>query len=69
MACLTSRRKLGSELVLEEDQEAMVAKLRSPMACYDVLAQEKAEQGEELRLVHEDKMDLVAELQALERRS
>ena len=47
-----------------------MAKLRSPRACYDLLTrtQEKAEQDEELRLVHEDREDLAAELQALERR-
>ena len=28
--------------VLEEDKEAMVAKLRSPRACYGLLTQEKA---------------------------
>ena len=47
----------------------MAAKLHSPRACYDILTQEKAEQDEELRLVHEDKEDLAAELQALGRRS
>ena len=46
----------------------MVANLRSPRASYDLLTQEKAEQDEELRLIHEDKEDLAAELQALERR-
>ena len=54
--------------VLEEDKEAMVAKLRSPRACSDLLTQEKGEQDEELPLVHEDKEDLAAELQALEQR-
>ena len=54
--------------VLEEDKEALVAKLRSPGACSDLLTQEKAEQDEELRLLHEDKEDLAAELQALKRR-
>ena len=44
----------------------MVGKLCSPGACYDLLTQEKAEQDEELQqLVHEDKEDLAAELQAL----
>ena len=46
----------------------MVAKLRSSRACSDLLTQEKAEQDEEHRLVHEDKKNLAAELQALERR-
>ena len=46
----------------------MVAKLRSPRACSDLLTQEKAEQDEELQLVHEDQEDLAAELQALEQR-
>ena len=46
----------------------MVAKLRSPRACSDLLTQEKGEQDEELPLVHEDKEDLAAELQALEQR-
>ena len=69
MDCLTSRRKPRSELLfLREDKEAMVAKLRSSRACYDLLTQEKAEQDEELRLVHEDREDLAAELQALDRR-
>ena len=54
--------------VLAEDKEAMVAKLRSPRAGSDLLTQEKAEQDEELRLVHNDKEDLAAELQALEQR-
>ena len=49
-----------------KDKEAMVANLRSPRACYDLLMQEKAEQEKELRLVPEDKEDLAAELQALE---
>ena len=43
----------------------MVAKLRSMRACNDLLTQEKTEQDEELQLVHEDKEDLAAELQAL----
>ena len=54
--------------ILAEDKEAMVAKLCSTGACYDLLTQEKAEQDEELRLVHKDKEDLAAELQPLERR-
>ena len=45
-----------------------MAKLRSPRACSDLLTQEKAEQDEELQLVHEDQEDLAAELQALEQR-
>ena len=45
----------------------MVAKLRSPRACSHLFTQEKAEQDEELPLVHEDKEDLAAELQVLER--
>ena len=54
--------------VLAEDKEAMVANLRCRRACSDLLTQEKAESDEELRLVHEDKEDFAAELQALERR-
>ena len=55
-------------MFLREDKEVMVAKLRSPRACYDLLTQERAEQDEELRLVHEDRGDLAAELRALDRR-
>ena len=57
-------------MFLREDKGAisMVAKLRSLKVWHDLLAQEKAEQDEELRLVHEDKEDLAAELQALKRR-
>ena len=44
-----------------------MAERRSPRACYDLLTQ-KAEQDEELRLVHEDREDLAAVLQALDRR-
>ena len=43
-----------------------MAKLRSLRACYDLLTEEKAELDEDLRLVHETKEDLAAELQALE---
>ena len=39
-----------------------------PRACSKTLMQEKAEQDEDFRLVHEDKEDLTAELQALEQR-
>ena len=42
-----------------------MAELRSLKACHDLLMQKKAKQEEELRLVHEDKEDLAAELQAL----
>ena len=45
-----------------------MANLRCRRACSDLLTQEKAEQDEELRLLHEDKEDLAAELQALKRR-
>ena len=41
-----------------------MANLRCWRACSDLLTQEKAESDEELRLVHEDKEDLAAELQA-----
>ena len=71
MDSLTSRRKPGSELVfLLDDNGAilMVAELRCLKACYDLLAQEKAEQDEALWVVHTDKEDLAAELQAFERR-
>ena len=67
MDCSTSRRKLGSELVFLRRISSMVAKLRSPRACSHLFTQEKAEQDEELPLVHEDKEDLAAELQVLER--
>ena len=56
--CLTSRRKPGSEFAFLRDDKgaiSMLAKLRSPSACSDPLMQEKAEQDEELRVVHEDK--------------
>lgn len=46
----------------------MAAELCSLKACYTLLAQEKAERDEEVRLGHEDKEDLAAEPQALERR-
>ena len=51
--------------VLEEDNEALMAELRSLKASHDLLMQEKAKQDEELRLVHEETEDLAAELQAL----
>ena len=43
-----------------------MAKLRPLSPCYDFLRQEKAGQDEELQLVHEDREDLAAELQAHE---
>ena len=54
-----------ARVLAEKDKEAMVAKLRSLRACSDLLKQEKVEQDKELRLVHEDREDLAAELQAV----
>ena len=63
-----SKEAVEQVRVLVEDKEAIVAKLCSPRACYDLLTQKKPEQDEELQLVHEDKEDLVAELQTLKRK-
>ena len=63
-----SKEASEQDRVLAEDKEAMVAKLCSLRACYNLLTQEKVEQDEELQLVHEDKEGLAAELQALKQR-
>ena len=50
---------------LDEDEETLIAELRSLKACHDPPTQEKAKQDEKLRLVHEDKEDRTAKPQAL----